>query len=93
MMFGFSVNVDYQEVLDLARSISSSLKSILENNNEMKQNLRNLGVTFQDEGFEKVCGMVANSEKNLREATPDLLLVSTKLLEYADDLFQSTKKL
>lgn len=88
-----SVNVEIEEVLDLVKGISSTLKEISENNSDMKQKLRTLGVTFQDEGFDKVCGMVANAETKLNEACPDLNMVIGGLTAYAEKLLRSIQGL
>ena len=88
-----AVNVSSSELVDLVKAISTSISSICVSNDAMKESLRNLGMTFQDEGFDKLTTMVSNSERNLREASPDLDYIAGQLIQYARLLNDSKTKL
>lgn len=88
-----AVNVSSSELVDLVKAIRTSISSINVSNEAMKESLRNLGATFQDEGFDKLTTMVLNSERNLHEASPDLIYITEQLMQYASLLNDSKTKL
>lgn len=78
-------------IIDLTKEIKSCLTKINNLNSELSTQLKSLGSTFQDEGYQVIQGYVSNSQAKFNEALPDMKIVMEKLIEYAQLLIESKK--
>lgn len=88
-MLDISIDVDIKDIITLVKNISLSLKEIHENNTIMMQNLKVLRESFFDEGFDEICMMVKNCQRNLEKTVPELEIICQQLIWYSELLMRS----
>ena len=87
------IEASSKSVIELAREISDCLKKITSLNQELSNQLKSLGSTFQDEGYAVIQRYVTSSQEKLGRAVPDLKIVMETLIEYARLLKESEKNI
>ena len=85
------IQASSKQIIELTKGINTCLKRILFLNQDLSVKLKNLGNTFQDEGYEVIKAYVSSSQNKVSEAGPDLELVMSKLIEYVGYLKESEK--
>lgn len=79
-------STDAHALMQLASDLAKDLKIIIDINDEMDTNLKNLGVTMLDDGYQDITGYVAMAKVKLKEALPQLEHVAKSLLAQAEQV-------
>lgn len=87
------IEASSRTIIELTKGINECIKKISSLNNDLSNQLKTLGNTFQDEGYAVIQGYVSNSQVKVNEAVPDLKVVMEKLVEYARLLQESEKSI
>jgi uncharacterized protein YukE len=86
------INASPRVVLDLAKSIEESSKIIYGLTADLKNKLKVLGHTFQDEGFIRIQNYINATERQVYDMLPEFSKVERGLAEYAAFLIASGQK-
>jgi uncharacterized protein YukE len=87
------VSASPRVVLDLAKSIGDSNKTIFSLTVDLNNKLKVLGQTFQDEGFIRIQNYINATERQVYDMEPEFHRVVSKLAEYAALLISSGQKI
>ena len=84
-------NASPETLSNLVVEITKSIRNIATLNDTFLQDLKKLGNTFRDDGFDVVERCVKTAEKEIKDAIPDVEKVCKALREYARALYDARK--
>jgi len=87
------VEASAKAIIALTRSINKNIKQINTLGETLSSQLKTLGTTFQDEGFDIIQSYIAKTQKKVEEAVPDLKTVMDRLIEYAEHIRKSRENI
>jgi hypothetical protein len=82
-------NADPEAIIDLTRNINNCIKQINTLGETLSSQLKKLGSTFQDEGYQIIQGYISKTQNKVADAVPDMKTVMERLVEYAEFLKKS----
>jgi hypothetical protein len=80
-------------VRELAETIVYDVKQVNVLNDTLSAYLKELGATFQDEGYFIVKNYVEKTQDRINEAIPHLKIIVRNLTEFADLLMKSQRQI
>lgn len=79
-------------IVDLCNGILFQIKVLNKLNEEVEQQYKKLGQTFQDEGYVEIGAILQKNKKAVYNAMPGLEKVCDSLINYAQALYVSLKE-
>jgi hypothetical protein len=83
------IKASSQVIIDLGRNIYANIRNVFNSSINLNNQLKTLGHTFQDEGFIRIQNYIKATEKQILGVEPELRMVETKLIEYAELIIKS----
>ena len=86
---GDNIEASAGAIIELLRDINKCIKQINGLGDTLSSQLKALGSSFQDDGYQTVQGYITKTQSKVSEAVPDMKTVMEHLAEYAELILES----